>query len=397
MTERLHYGDSLRLTFEARLVDCRDDAEGRPMLILDRSAFYPESGGQMGDHGELRSNETVLRVRDVQLEGSQVLHVVDRIPEGLEPGTLMAGRIDERRRRLHMAQHTGQHILSRALLAEAKAITVSSRLGESGCTIDIDREQLSDAQLSAVEARANEVIDRDVAIRAHFPAAEVLETIELRKAPKVDGPIRVVEIGDFDATPCGGTHCQHSAQVGLVAILATERRKRRLRVHFAAGQRARDVLTAQGATLRGLGRELSAAPHDVPDKVAGLQAELREANRQTRDLCGHLSERLVNQGKMQVLDLGEAPLGLVREVGKRAARLPGAIVVAATRTGDELTVLATRGEGAEFDCGGYIAALREQAGGRGGGQSHRAEGRFPLDAPFEAVAHARLPKGDASV
>ncbi len=386
MTERLHYADSLCLAFEGRLVGQHHDAERGPALVLDRSAFYPESGGQMGDHGQLLWGDVTIAVHDVQLDGDRVLHFVDQIPEGLVAGAELGGRIDERRRRLHMAEHTGQHILSRALVDEAGAVTVSSRLGESGCTIDIDRETLSDEVLAAVEARANEVIDRDVAIRAHFPSPEALATIDLRKAPKVEGAVRVVEIGAFDATPCGGTHCLHSAQVGLVSLLGTERRKRRLRIHFAAGSKARETLGTQAATLRNLGRELSAAPLDVPQKLYRLQSDLKEALRHTNDLCTDLSQRLLGEGETHILDLGDAPVVLVRELGKHVAQLAGAVVIAGTRSDDSLTVLAARGEGATFDCGGYIKALRERAGGRGGGQAHRAEGKFPLDAPFESLA-----------
>lgn len=386
MTERLHYADSLCLAFEARLVAQHEDDARGPALILDRSAFYPEAGGQMADHGHLLWGEHEIAVRDVQLEGDRVLHFVERVPEGLVPGTELRGSIDEARRRLHMAEHTGQHILSRALLDETGATTVSSRLGESGCTIDVDREALADEALVAVEARANDVIDRDVPIRAHFPAPEALEVIDLRKAPKVKGAIRVVEIGDVDATPCGGTHCLRTSQVGLVSLLGTERRKRRLRIHFAAGRKAREILGAQASTLRSLGRELSAAPFDVPGKLSRLQTDLKEALRHTGHLCAELSTRLLEEGGTQVLDLGEAPVVLVRELGKRASQLPGSVVIAATRSDDELTVLAARGEGASFDCGAYIKALRERSGGRGGGQAHRAEGRFPVDAPFERLA-----------
>ncbi|MEM1029659.1 MAG: alanyl-tRNA editing protein [Myxococcota bacterium] len=389
MTERLHYADSLRLAFTAHVVAVIAHGE-RPALVLDRSAFYPESGGQLADRGVLSVAGHDLEVADVQIgTDGEVAHVLTRsVPPDVQNGASVEGHIDAARRRLHMAQHTGQHILSRALLDEVGAITVSSRLGASGCTVDVDREHLEPSALAAVFAWTNDVVDRDVPIRAYFPAPDELARLPLRKAPSVSRDVRVVAIGDVDITPCGGTHCGHTSAVGLVTLLGTERHKRRLRIHFAAGHKARALAQAESSALRALGRELSTAPTEVPSAVARLQAEQRRRTRQLKGLCEQMSEHLLDHDtEWQVLDLAEAPVDLVREVGKRAARHPRRTTVVAAATGEDdvaVVVLAVRGEEATFDCGAFVRALCAEHDGRGGGRPHRAEARLPAGTPWRA-------------
>src|SRR5262249_51674056 len=133
-------------------------------------------------------------------------------------GATVVGEIDSPRRRLHMALHTGQHMLSRALCDVAKADTVSARLGDNACTIDVDRDVLDESAVHDAEELCNSVIDADVAIRAFFPTNAELSALNLRRQPKVSEHIRVVQIGDFDVSPCGGTHCTSTSQVGLIRV-----------------------------------------------------------------------------------------------------------------------------------------------------------------------------------
>jgi alanyl-tRNA synthetase len=213
-TPRLYFEDPLLTVFSARVIAHASHA-GRPSLLLDRTGFYPEAGGQMSDRGELAG----AAIADVQVDDADLVHHV--LAEGATLpaiGSEVTGTIDRARRRVHMALHTGQHMLSRALLDEAGGETVSSRLGESACTIDLGLEKADEAAIARAEALCNSVIDDDVRIRAFFPDAAELAALPLRRRPKVDENIRVVQIGDYDVSPCGGTHCTGSAQVGLVRI-----------------------------------------------------------------------------------------------------------------------------------------------------------------------------------
>ena len=284
-TERLYHQDPLLLTFEGR-VAAHATWNGAASLVLDRSAFSPEAGGQMADRGELGGR----RVVDVQVDDDGVVHHVLEGGALPEIGSAVTGVVDRERRRVHMALHTGQHMLSRALADVAAADTVSSRLGESGCTLDLDRDAVEERLLAGAEHLVNSLVDDDVPVRAFFPGEEELAALPLRRAPKVSGPVRVVVIGDFDVTPCGGTHCTRTAQVGLVRITGVERYKGKARITFSAGRRARGELWREAAVLRDLGRAFTCGPLDVPAGVDKLRRELAEA----REALGHARSRLAD-------------------------------------------------------------------------------------------------------
>jgi alanyl-tRNA synthetase len=393
-TNRLYYADSLLFDFEARVVE-RAALGNRPSVVLDQSAFYPESGGQMSDRGVLDSAD----VLDVQLDDAgRVHHVVDSV-DALAIGVVVRGRVDGARRRLHMALHTGQHILSRALLDEARAETISSRLGETTCTIDVNVPKLDEARLARVEDLTNSVIDDDVAIRAFFPEASELEKLALRRAPKVDSHVRVVAIGDFDVSPCGGTHATHSAQVGLVRILGVEGYKGGTRVSFAAGRRARRGLASEAGVLGSMAREFSCAPGDVPAAVDKLKRQLTDA-RETlglarAELAGRAADELVARAEatgehtlIQQIDGGT--IELLRATATRVTRLPRAVALLAGRTAEGTPVLAVRGADSDFDCGAFVKRAAESSGGRGGGRPERAEGRLPAGVDWNALARSLL-------
>ncbi len=243
-TTRLHYDDPMLLEFEAEVTAHGRFGE-RHSVILDRTAFYPESGGQLGDVGTLGARA----VLDVQVDDAGVVH---HIVEGEAPavGSTVEGVVERSRRRLHMALHTGQHMLSRALLDEAGAETVSSRLGSTSCTIDVHLASLDEAAVARAEDLVNRVIEDDLAVRQFFPSPEELARLPLRRAPKVSENIRVVDAGGFDVSPCGGTHCTRTSQVGVVTVTGVERYKGKGRVTFLAGR------------VRLLNRHPTAVDHD---------------------------------------------------------------------------------------------------------------------------------------
>jgi alanyl-tRNA synthetase len=294
-----------------------------------------------------------------------------------------------------MAQHTGQHALSAALLQAARAETASSRLGESACTIDVDRESLAEREVARAEELANAVIDDDVAIRAFFPSAEELAALPLRRRPKVSENVRVVEIAGFDVSPCGGTHCTSSAQIGLLRVTALERYKGKMRVTFAAGRRAREALASQADTLAELSRELTCGPAAVPAALAKLRRELGEAREAqgalrtqladstARALCAEGSTRVV-----AVFDGGDVEF--LRAVAARVTDGGERVALLAARGLEGLAVVIARGPQSGFDCGAFLKRAAAASGGRGGGRAERAEGRLPPGADWTALvaAHA---------
>jgi alanyl-tRNA synthetase len=374
----LYHDDSLLLAFRARVVE-HSMLGDKPSVILDRTAFYPESGGQMSDRGILGAANIIDVVID---EAGRIHHVV----EGTLPavGDMVDGEIDKVRRRIHMAQHTGQHMLSRALVDVAHAETVSSRLGESACTIDLNLATLDERMAARAEDLVNALIDDDVPVRAYFPSPEELGALSLRRQPKVTDNVRVVAIGDFDVSPCGGTHCTHAAQVGFVRIEAVERYKGNARIVFSAGPRARQNVTREAAITRSFAREFTCGTDDVPAGLDKLRRELADAReslgrvriRVASALADDFIHATADRTVVGVVD--DASLDLVRAVAARITSHGDRVAMVAGAADGGTIVLVARGPDSKFDCGAFLKRVAAGAGGRGGGRPERAEGRLPL-------------------
>lgn len=385
-TPRLHYDDPLRLeaTSTVRAHARHGDA---PSLILAETIFYPESGGQMGDHGTIAD----ARVVDVQLdEEGRVHHLVEGpLPEvGAEVGLA----VDGRRRREHMALHTGQHALSRALLDHLGAVTVSSRLGASACTIDVDLDGLTLDALRPVEDAVNALVDEDRPVAQRFVDDDELERLSLRKPPPDADRIRVVDIEGYDITPCGGTHATHTAQIELVILRGVERYKGGTRITFEAGPRARRALSADSERLRAAAASLRCAPPEVEGIVESLQAKLATAREEAGQLRARLAEvwarALPDEGEV-IATLEGADPAVLKTLALRLA-VGDRWVALGAPSEDGLHVLLRRGPDAAVDCGAVLKAIAKASGGRGGGRPDQAQGKLPAGADLEALLRDAL-------
>jgi alanyl-tRNA synthetase len=402
-TERLYWEDPLLLAFTGTVTG-HGELGGRPTVILDRSAFYPESGGQMADRGELGGRP----VLDVQQEGEAIHHLLGGESPMPAIGERIEGRIEETRRRTHMALHSGQHLLSRALFEVAGAETLSSRLGERQCTLDLDKDDLSEAELAEAEARVNALIDLDLPVRASFPSPEELAALPLRSPPKAEhGRVRIVTAGGFDHTPCGGTHVLSTAQIGLLRIRSFERYKGGTRILFSAGPRAREELLEESRLLRSLCLELTCGAEELAGVIRGQREKLEQARRQAGALRAAWAKGLAEAAREEAdeagrvrLYLGEggADMGAAAEGGADLARQVAAEL---TREGSLLAIVAgpgpkgtqlivARGPDREEDVRPYLKRAMEAEGGRGGGRPQRAEGKLPEGADVEAALEAAL-------
>ena len=389
-TTLLYHRDPHRLSFSATVVG-HGVWQARPAVLLDETAFYPEAGGQMADRGVLGGSPII----DVQVDDKGVVH---HVVEGPLPaiGARVDGTIDGPRRRQHMAQHTAQHMLSAALLAgHGKAETVSSRLGESGCTIDVDVPALSVRSLREAEDLVNSVIDEDRVVTAFFPDEATLAALPLRRRPKVSEHIRVVVVGDladpFDVSPCGGTHVTRTSQIGLLRVTGVEKYKGMTRVYFQAGPRARRETFARAALLEELGRSFSSSPEEVPvqlEKLRGtikaLQADKAALSTRAGTLLGEaLAARAAGADDattvvFEVVD--GADMELLRAVATRAIAVAPdlAVVVAGRDEGGGGNVMVSRGASSTIDCGALLKRLVAAHGGKGGGKADTAQGRLGL-------------------
>lgn len=260
MTEKLYYTDSYLTEFNATLLEASPLSEDHWAVILDRTAFYPESGGQPYDKGTLNN----LPVLDVQLdEFDRVVHIT----KGLPMGPSIRGKVDWPRRFDHMQQHSGEHILTDAFLKILGAHNIGFHLGVESTQIDLDINALSLEQLTQVEQLANEIIFENRKITIHFPTPEELQNYPLRKAPTVTENVRLIFIEAADCCPCGGTHVRQTGEVGLIKIRSWERKKQGIRIDFVCGQRALRDFQLKNTVINQLSALVSAPPSEVGSAV----------------------------------------------------------------------------------------------------------------------------------
>jgi alanyl-tRNA synthetase len=383
MTRRLYHDDAYLRRFDAEVVAITA-YKSRPAVVLDRTAFYAEAGGQLGDRGRFGD---VAVVDTQETDDGTIVHVVDGEPPAV--GSRVTGELDWLRRRQHMAQHTAQHLLSGALLDRAQAPTASARLGESALTIDVARDRIPDAELAAAEDLANDIVDDDVAIRAWFPQPDELAQLKLRRDPKVASDIRVVAIGEFDLSPCGGTHCARTSQLAAVRITGAERYKGMTRVTFTTARRGRAELFARDQILRGLAGQFSCGPAEVPLAVDKLRRDAEATGSELTQLRSRLAGAIIAQlpGDTTVIAALPGDPELLRSV---AAKLAGAgrdaILCAPDDAGASVVIM--RAAGSSLDCGALWKRLAAKLGGRGGGRAERAEGKLTTPVADWAAAVA---------
>jgi len=263
-TRRLYYEDAYLLEFAAEVVT-RTEHEGRPAVALDATAFYPESGGQPWDKGTLNGVE-VLKVIDID---GMILHVLEaEIAAGPAHG-----RIERSTRFDHMQQHTGQHVLSQAFRELLKGETLSFHMGADVSTLEIGLKSISDAECDRVEDRANAVVWEDREVKTYFVPEERIGEVPLRRPPKKQGLLRVVEVDGFDYSACGGTHVRRTGEIGLIKLAGIEKIRGNLRFEFFCGGRALRDYRGKDRTARKLAAALSCSTADVAGQVEKVLAE----------------------------------------------------------------------------------------------------------------------------
>ena len=384
MTERLYYHDPYLREFDAELLDTVS-YEGRTALVLDRSAFYPTSGGQPFDVGMFGD----VRVLDVvEGEDGRLLHVVDRAPSA----SRLHGVIDWTRRFDHMQQHTGQHVLSAAFARLFEVRTESFHMGADYSTIDLARE-VSAGEMARAEQEANRIVweDRPVAIR--FAAADEAAALGLRKESKRGGTLRLIDVDGFDLSACGGTHVARTGAIGIIATSAVERVRGGSRVTFLCGGRALDGFRALRDAVAGSVRALSVLPAELPASIERLQAESRELRKQIKDLHAraavHEADLLADAadtiagGRLVAAALPGWDAAGLKTIAARIVERPGHVAVLVSSPPPAAVVVA-RADGMAIDASAVLRALNDRHGGRGGGRPELAQGGG-VTAPADAV------------
>lgn len=387
-TERLYIQNSYVREFAAQVVG-RQVSGGRPVVALDRTAFYPSSGGQPNDRGTLNG----MPVLDVNVEDGVVWHML----AAELPAEEVRGILDWSRRFDHMQQHTGQHILSQAFVVTCDAETVAFHMGADASTIDLGRADLGSDAFAAAEAAANAVIDAAYPVTAMFVTQDELAQLPLRKPPKVTEAIRVVQVAGFDWSACGGTHVANSSQVGLVKIAGVERRGAELRVTFLCGGRARADYTRLQTLASGLAMRFTCAQDEVAGAVERLTTEYKGIRKDLVDLEAQWVDataaawwgEATPKGEQRVIVRAiDVPVERAKKLAQALRVRSGAIVLLGI-PGERPQLLFTRADDVPLNAGELLRTAAAAGGGRGGGRSDWAQGGVPsgeaLDVALDAA------------
>lgn len=401
MSDRLYYSDSFVKTFRAAVTDIREvsRSEGQSLwqVALNRTAFYPTSGGQPFDTGLLRAvsrTGAVLEAPVESVEEDDQGNVWHFTLKPLLAGTEVEGEIDWSRRFDHMQQHSGQHLLSAVFARELQAATVSFHLGEETSTIDLSAVPPAQHSIERVERLANELIAENRAVRMRTVTREeaeaMLATGMLRKLPERTGSMRLIEIADYDLNACGGTHVRSTGQIGSLLIRSVEKISRGVRVEFLCGQRAVAAARRDHTLLGRAAGLVSAGMTDLPAAIERLQGEAKSTAKERQ----RLREELATYQAIQLAVEVQIQHGLrlvsriyhdrdreyIRLLASRlSATVPQTVaLLCATDTDPASVVLAHSGD-LDFHCGQLLKDSLAALGLRGGGSLNLAQGEVSHD------------------
>lgn len=391
-TVPVYYEDAYTRDFEATVLHVGSDH-----FVLDRTCFYPEGGGQPGDRGTVGG----AYITDTRKGDSGViLHRVDPAqPHGLETGQTVSCSVDWAWRFDFMQQHTGQHVLSASFLRVAGMQTVSVHQGLEYTTIELDGEELAADALIAVENEANRVINENLPVQAYEVDEADVDRLNLRRAPKVSGRIRIVEIPETDRVACGGVHTRSTGEVGLLRLCAVERIRGNVRYAWFIGRRAHEHHRFAHHELSALSTLLSVPAAEVRQRVQELDAKLKDAERQivslTADVARSRGDALARAAdtaegspRTVVEDLGEVDSAYLRTVADVLSAQPGMLAVLMARQSGRAMWAVSHGEGLSID----PQALRSQAfpvvAAKGGGKSPLWQGAMERPEAFGDFARA---------
>jgi alanyl-tRNA synthetase len=399
--ERLYYADSSLTAFSSVVTDIRERSRtgGASLwqIALDRTAFYPTSGGQPHDTGLLQASApsgTRIEIPIVEVDEDEQGEVWHLTPKPLVAGTAVEGRVDWPRRLDHMQQHSGQHLLSALFDHELRARTVSFHLGEATSTIDLAIESVAPPKLVHIERLANDVIAEARPMSQHTVSGEEAERVlaegKLRKLPPRSGPIRLVSIPQLDLNACGGTHVASTSRIGALLIRGTERVRQTTRVTFVCGGRALAAAQADDAVLAELSRELSVGRGDVVSAVARIKAESRALFKEQKRLCDDLANyhaaRLVVEDPLQnnlrviIRTFPDRDAEYVKLLASRVVlAAPHTIALLASTQATPATVVAAASTDLDRDANQLLRPALTAAGGRGGGSATLAQGQVAAE------------------
>jgi alanyl-tRNA synthetase len=398
MNDRSYYTDSYTAEFSALVTEIYQDEQGS-YVTLDKTYFYPTSGGQPFDTGTI--NDIPVTNISVREQDGAIVHTLKGLPETKE----ISAVINWERRFDHMQQHTGQHILSQAFIQLAGAQTVGFHLSEDTVTIDLDQETIEQSLIDEAEDLANEIVWQNRPVVVRWTTREGAETLQLRKIPQNgQEKLRLIDILDFDLTACGGTHVARTGEVGLIKIRKTESRNKKTRIHFSCGRRALVHYRSLNTVVNELTSQLTTGTADLSASVTKLQENEKESRRALKSLQDQLEEREAQELLQTGQKIGENTLIVHLFTGEYNDQLRG-IAGHLTREKGIIALLGSVGERTHLlftrsaDASGMMKELlqitiKALGAGSGGGNAGFAQGSAPID-DFQAVQRALEEAADA--
>jgi len=405
MTKRLYYDSSAMHEFDSVVDEVAPDsrAQSRPAVILRETAFYPTSGGQVHDTGWLsfggqEAAGVRLRVSEVaDAEDGRIVHYLEAPVRLPLVGAAVHGSIDAERRRDHMQQHSGQHVLSAAFLELYQMPTVSFHMGDDSCSIDLAVPSASSEQIVGAEKRANQIVFENRPLRVRYVSRAEAEKLGLRKLPPAErDELRLIEVADFDLSACGGTHVGASGQIGSVILRKSEKVRQGTRVEFVCGERAVRMARRDFGALSEAAALFSAQLWDVPEQIRKSLEESKLLRKQNNDALDELaglmasadlhSQPETNGRKIVVRAFSDRDIHFAKLFAQKVARTgtpaialvaslvdpPGLVFCQTTaQTGAQTSIAAT---GSAVDMGALLKQVLSSVGGRGGGGRDFAQG-----------------------
>jgi alanyl-tRNA synthetase len=395
MTTRLYYHDSFLYDFEAEVREVQESP--KPALFLDRTAFYPTSGGQVFDTGVISTENEKLKVTEVvDTQDGRVIHYLEAPPKSLQPGSKIRGQIDATRRRDHMQQHTGQHVLSAAFVRLFNIPTVSFHMADDYCSIDLDTPTLTKDQIEAAERLANEIILENRTVDICFVTREEAGKLGLRKLPPAErDELRLIDIHDFDLSACGGTHVNQTGQIGCVLLRKTEKVRQGWRVEFVAGQRAVATARRDFTTLTEAAALFSAHIYDVPQQAGKSLEEIRNLRKQREQAQEELAEAQAavllaetpeaSGHKLIIRTFADRDMNSLKLLAQKLTRRAPNVTALLATTSPQPSLVFAQSAGQPDDMGALIKQTLSKLGGRGGGSKDMAQGGVPNATGIESA------------
>lgn len=369
-TKKLYFKDPYQTEFVSK-VKSVTQREGKYLVILEQSCFYPESGGQPADKGEING----IVVSDVFEEHEEIIHLLEREVTSKKA----VGKIDWKRRFDHMQQHAGQHILSQCFYEMLEGKTVSFHLGEEASTVDINVEKITERDLFKVEEMANEIVFENREIKTYFLSEEEISEVPLRKPPKKSGLIRIVEVAGFDYSACGGTHPRYTGEIGMIKIIGQERIRQNLRFTFVCGQRALRDYTRKDKILTETAVMLSSHEEDVPESVKKLFSDLKGQKKKNRKISERLSEfeaeKIAQEAGGPVIKkiFKKRNRDQIRYLALHLIKKPGFYVIFGLIQKNMAHLVLARSEDVDFDMRNLIPEISSVMKVKGGGRPSLVE------------------------